>query len=273
MSTELNEIIPFKEIRECPIHYCQVLAEEPEDSFVLFQYGPYLVSQYPEYFLKRINFFKNSSLIFMVHIYGFLYSMRNSSQTIKQMKEELGIYITHARGTFVDRIVMIGNVFRKELSRKEQETHSLESAILDYTPIVQYARGFLVKPEMAKSSEKIFTEKRCPTILEVESRIYKQLNDFIIPILENPYAFIQPEDPNPTLMHIITTKDNIDKNVGYYFLLVYLRYCVKNEDYYKTLENLFVLNNNINKFITGKRGSVTEALSALESIHPVSIPD
>jgi hypothetical protein len=264
-----SRLVSFHEIENYPVHYMNTLIENKQDSFLLFQYGPYLVMEYNDYFMDRIDKISNDSLLLMVLVARVLISARvaglhsNIVFTFKVGKEQIRKVLSSARGEYSDRIRQIGNKYMESLRKAQYESHSLESALLSSAPIVQYAKTTLVKPEMTKDYEDFFTHKEpTKTYKEMNRLLHDVLYAHIEDVLKEPNAFIHLDHINEDLIRANQSQSEAYK----YFVLVFLRYVSKDpENYEENYKKIFNLNNTCNKLSNGERVCVTEALKALDA--------
>ena len=270
--------IEFKDITKYPNHYITELIHNPGPSFLLFQYGPYLVmnNDMTKYrnnsdFEKYLSYKVNPLLRFMIDMSTLV---KISNQTPRIMKEKMMEVINQLPKEENKYSAIVMKTVRgmlKELRNYQYENHVMESTLIDYCPIVPYSRT-IVKPEMEHSINRSI--KREITI----DRIEKFLTDHIIEILQNPKLFMSIDTDNAEYhltqyennfklpSTVLSLCENKTNPVSIYFLMVYLKYCVEEEEYEKTVESLINLNNTYNKMVKGEMVNVHEVVAQLSDI-------
>ena len=270
--------IEFKDITRYPITYITDLIHHPGPSFLLFQYGPYLVmnNDMTKYrkdsdFERYLSYNTNPVFRFMIDMATLV---KISNQTPRAMKEKMMEVVNQLPKEENKYSAIVMKTVRgmlKELHDYQYKNHVLESAMIDYCPIVPYSRT-IVKPEMEHSINRSI--KREITTDKIESF----LRDHIIEILQNPKLFMSIDKDNAEYhltqyennfklpSTVLSLCENKSNPVSIYFLMVYLKYCVEEEEYEKTVESLINLNNTYNKMVKGEMVNVHEVVAQLSDI-------
>jgi len=268
----------FSEIAKYPNHYITELIHNPGPSFLLYQYGPYLImhNDMTKYrkdseFDKFLSYEKNPLFRFMLDI-GTL--VKISNQTPRVMKEQMMEVVNALPKEENEYSAIVMKTVRgmlKELRNYQYENHVLESALINYAPIVPYSQT-IVKPEMEHSTTRSIKYEI------TDDKINKYLKSHIIEIMQNPKLFLSIDKDNASYMlkdhesdfklpsDILTLCENKKNPVSMYFLMVYLKYCVEKEDYAATVESLINLNNSYNKMVKGEMVNIQDIVAQLSEI-------
>lgn len=265
--------ITFKEIIDNNIFYCNYLLNSTENTFVLFQYGPYLVKNNTGYFICNFDGIKNPILKFITLAAGIIdvYKVYKKNLTFKLAKEainNLSCLSENLIPIMNDKIHLLANKSIESIRKYQKESKSLESALLSSAPITPY-NFVITNPELTnlnKSSD-LLIQNRNNKLLE-EKIINYLINYVDIILLEND-EFL---DINDFMKSFTILMDNsTDKNVCVYFLLIYLRYVINKEDYNKTINYLEKLYNSYLDIRNKEKVNVTEILDQIT--HFIKIED
>jgi hypothetical protein len=271
MSETSNTLITFSEIKETPMHYLGKLKNTKENTFLLFQYGPYLVSKYIDFFIGIEDKLQNDFLILMVQVAKILgvsriIKMRDADKyTFKMAKEKLLGVAASTHGKYYQVQRKLAMELFGEIQKVQYEDKSLESAMLNYAPITQYAKTTLVKPEMTHTEP----VPRCiHNFNDLDIRIQRYFVEKIFLILQEPTEFINPDDPSEDFIKASTKVPGSNSQlVSYYFIMVYLRYASTDvKDYEKKYKDIFNLNDTCNKLHNGERVNIKDALEAFSKL-------
>ena len=292
----MNEIITFKEIRESLMFYCDQLLMIPpgDNSFLLYQYGPYLISNKLEWFHRKLPYIKNDILKLMIYVGQLRSACSLLDVPIKIVKQSIISIMKSTKSfTYEKEIYEIGTELLCIIQKKQVENKATESAMLNYSPIVQYQGGFVKPAEFTKQYDSII-HKTEPNFSELDHLIDNFLIDSIFHIMRNPEAFINV-DHNSFLnseaawlsipmdavnihheISIISTSEEYkrvssDNIAKMYFTLVYLRYIIKTSEWRNFFDDLFKINNIYNKISKGERINIPIAMESLSKISPSNV--
>lgn len=271
--------ITFNMIQRYPKHYMtELVYNQCTNFFLLYQYGPYLIMNTDTRNLRderdrlKIDYFHTPILRFMLDI-GTLVKIKRG--IVANMKGDIEGVINQLPLDdygYAKITRKIANDMLKELRRYQYEHKVLEGAMIDYCPIVPYS-GTIVKPEMTQNPLDIITNHSI-----TDNDINKYLETYIVEIMQNPTLFLSidthPEQfdlkegeykqkLSPDILKLCEEENN---PVRTYFLMVYLKYCIPQEEYATTIESLFNLNDIYNKIVKGEMVNVSEAIAQLTDI-------
>ena len=290
-----NDIIPFTEIKKYPLFYASKMFQNSSDNFLMYQYGPYMLMNidYSKIISNKEKdnlYYKNPILAFMVDISEIVKAI-HSNDTIGNIKEKLLNIVTRSQNVsimnklydqnaiiFVQKKKKIVFDIIKKIQDYQYENKSLESALLNYSPIVPYS-GTLKKPEMIEP-ELVNLEYD-----NIDNLIKEYLRNNIIEIMlhnedfvsvdnhESEYMLRENETVNSSLsydiLHVYNNNTNISSGVRVYFSLVYLRYAIPKEKFHDAIDILIKINTTYNKIIKGEEVNVMEAV---ETFSKLSLP-
>ena len=290
-----NKIMSFTEIKKYPLFYLSEMIQNPSDSFLLYQYGPYMLMHIDSSkilnYTERIKlYYKNPVLSFMIDISDIIKTIQ-SDETIGHIKETILGILTRSQDILLhnninDQSVNIFLQRKKEIvfdiigkiQDYQYENKSLESAILNYAPIVPYT-GSLIKPGM-----------ETPTLTKIEynsldKMIKEYLKDNIIEIMLHNEEFISVDNYDSEyilrenelstnglsydIIKLYNLQENNIPSVKTYFTLVYLRYAAPEKNFYETINEIIKLNTTYNKII---KGEIVDMKEAVETFSKLSLP-
>lgn len=278
----------FTEIKKYPSWYLSEMLQNPLDNFLLYQYGPYLLmnTDYSNVITdneKPNLYYKNPALAFMIDISEVIKTL-HSNDTIGNVKENLLNILTRSQSMhnqdseiYLQKKKEIIFDIIKKIQDYQYENKTLESALLNYSPIVPYS-GIIKKPEMT-TPELINLEYEI-----IDNLIKKYLRDNIIEIMLHNEDFISVDDyaseyllrenesVNSTISYDILNMYNnkdITSEVRTYFSLVYLRYAIPKENFYNVINELIKINTVHNKIIKGEE---VDMMEAVETFSKLSLP-
>lgn len=267
-----TELYPFSDIESCPNHYIYKLCTMEENSFLLFEYGPYLARNFASHLTDTLPIVKNDLLALLINI-GRIISIVESKKSIGDMKIELcDVIKTANRYKYSDKIITCATKFLNIIRDEQYKSKSLESAMLNYSPIVPYM-GTIVKPGAEMHSSEYFFDKYIDF-----SKLDKVIEDMFIEyadvIVLNDNLFIGVDSiikagnaseivPVDILKNITTCDMGI---ATIYFSLVYLRFVTKEENYTEKLNQLFKINKLSNNLINGETIDIKEAVEVFGDI-------
>ena len=284
-----NTIMSFNEIKKYPLFYISDMIQNPSDSFLMYQYGPYLLMN-SDYFKIIVNgeinslYYKNPCLAFMIDISEIIKCI-HSNDTIGNIKENILNILTRTQTVqsqdsevYLQKKKEIVFDIVKKIQEQQYDNKSLESALLNYSPIVPYS-GTIKQPEMQTPE---LVELTHDTLNEL---IKKYLKDNIIEIMLHNEDFISVDKHDSEYMlrenetiaselsyDIIKSyndQENVNPSVKTYFSLVYLRYAIPKEKFQNAIQTLIKINTTYNKLIKGEEVNVMEAV---ETFSKLSLP-
>lgn len=251
-----TDLILLPEIKKYPIHYIEQLITDTDNLFLLYQYGPYIATHYKRYIdreaLKPATV--NPLLLLMIDISDLL-EIVNSKGKIVDVKMaiiKLMKRCTSEPYKYSNTVHDIAMSFIHKIRKYQYDTKSLESALLNYAPIVQYA-GILVKPELStpfeESSNNIDISHD-----QLSNLIDSFLVNNILDIMSNPEDFIDVfhmrENLNDDILDVpaelIKYPEGKNRNTYIYFFLVTLRYIVPEDRFNDFIHLNIKINNTYN---------------------------
>lgn len=280
-----NNIMSFTEIKKYPLFYLSDMLENPSNSFLLYQYGPYLLMRESEKSKILANdikllYVKNPIIAFMIDMTEILKSV-NSKDTIGNVKEQILnviLRLPHHLDEYTSKTKEIGYEIIKNIQDIQYNNKTLESAILNYSPIVPYS-GTIKKSDI-QTTDLIELNYN-----ELDFLIKSYLKDNIIDILLHKEDFISVDTYNSDymlkenesinidlsydIMKLYQDNSSIPKSVKIYFTLVYLRYVIPEDKFHDALKTLIKINTTYNKIIKGEEVNVMEAV---ETFSKLSLP-
>lgn len=277
-----EDIISFKDILNYPQHFIHELEIDPGSSFLLYQYGPYLImNNNMAKYRKEISYEKNPIFRFMIDVGTLLKLTHSTPKVMKDIMLDIVKSLPTNGNEWSNKVREIVKDMMKNLRDYQYENHVLESAMIDYCPIVPYTRT-IVKPDMQSStsseSENVLSKYKHSSIEFTDEVINTYLKENIIDIMMKPKAFLSVEN-HYDLYHlkdeeysanlscdILSLCENKTDPALFYFLMVYLRYCVKKEEYENVVESLINLNTSYNKIIKGDLVSIPDIIDQLSDI-------
>lgn len=272
----VEELITPKEINDYPKHYIGELIDERNDSFILYQYAPGLLTTFGAFddFDSRYDGIKNPVLKFLTDIAGIKNVVESSNISYKEAKKKIQYYINRNTTIYKDHVHKIGLTVLENVRLKQQEERSLESAILSCAPIVQYAKTTLVKPEMTENNlfDKYFKASMIPNLppkQELDKIIKDYLIENVIDILTHSELDIDPSNGDKRISDLVQLNyadTESEQNAAVYFLLVFLRYVSGFDNWNEILIKVFNLNTVCNKISNGERISIKKAIEAFTEI-------
>ena len=270
-----NFISSFEDIKKYKHHYFTELCMTRENSFTLFNYGPYIANHMPDAYLEYPD--NKSTLSFNNDLFRLMYEcalMIKASKpeiTFKNAKEQYLRIIERNNSNpyrYSNQSISVSKIIINSMREDQFNNNTLESAILNYSPIVQYA-GTIVKPEMEKHE---FLEDI--DIDDLSRNMIDHLVQYIIPIMLNDDKFINTDDMCKNIENgddSIIPYDYIklaNKNdvVSIYYTMVFLRYIGLNKDFNISKDDLINLNKHYNKIIKGDIVNMNEVIESFTKL-------
>ena len=284
-----NTIMSFNEIKKYPLFYISDMIQNPSDSFLMYQYGPYLLMN-TDYFKIIINdeinslYYKNPCLAFMIEISEIIKCI-HSIDTIGNIKENILNILTRCQTVqsqdseiYLQKKKEIVFDIVNKIQEHQYDTKSLESALLNYSPIVPYS-GTITQSEI-----------QAPELIELthdtlDILIKNYLKDNIIEIMLHNEDFISVDnhdseymlkenesvtsDLSYDIINSYNNQENMNPSVKTYFSLVYLRYAIPKEKFQDAIQTLIKINTTYNKI---SKGEVVNVKEAVETFSKLSLP-
>lgn len=252
----MNEIISFKEIEESPIHYINKLVDTPHPSYLLFNYGPYLATKHPNEFIKRLYNIENVYTKIIVAFALFDHFVNNQNSKTCDVKNNIRLVIKTLSNQDDQSYIIktYGETLINQIRDYQYKNNVLESAILNYSPIIQYSQS-IIKPDM-------------------EDITYDKVNEFIRSvIIENPMSIIHNSSLFLSYEDDITKYIyNLQKSYGeellarIYFLYVHLSYTENKQSFHEKVKEILKLNIIYNKIHNGERIDIERSIKTFESL-------
>lgn len=213
----MNKLPTLAEINETPLAFISEMIESEDLSYTIMMYGPYLIKNYTKEFWKRMKDIKNDLVRFLA-IIGSYDRLTRGDYTFAHAKDKILYMITnYSDGIYHDIITKEGIRLIEEIRRYQRQTKNLESAMLNYSPIVGYGHNVIVKPEMESESPSNVSPR------DIDDRIRSLITTKYYEIIQNSELCFKGEDINKDIEEI---KANISKHkdVCLYFIYVYMRF-------------------------------------------------
>lgn len=278
-----EDIISFEDILKHPHHYISKLVSDDKNSFLLYQYGPYLAVNYPEIIskYKRIEY-KNEIFLLMTDI-AMIFNISEKRLEIKLAKKILIdlIQICNTQNyQFSDKVCNIAAGVLAEIRNYQMASKSLESAILNYSPITGYMNK-LSSPELMSKNETVRDNNFEKLIYDLhgidisDNVLIEKIKKIFI---EDPLVIIKYNEVFLNIDYVITLdseKQNTNipsdiipflairrDNVRLYYILVYLAFVVDKSSRFNIITKIENISSVYNKTHSG---SVIDIRKALES--------
>lgn len=285
MNTEL--IMPFEDILNHPHHYISELVNNVCDSFLLYQYGPYLAVNYPDIISKYKRFeFKNELFLFMSDL-ATIFNISENKPEMKYTKKVLTDLIQICRTRpyqFSNKVCEIAIGIIEEVRNYQMKSKSLESAILNYSPIVGYM-GKLVDPGLSTETKRLPDSNFDKLISDLygfdtsDENLLKKIKELFI---KDPLTIIKYNEVFLNIDYIITLdterqNHNVpsdiipflaikNNNARLYFILVYLRYLINQSSRHGVINKIENISSVYNKTHTGDVINIKKALESFSCI-------
>lgn len=251
-----NTITPISEIQKYPVHYINKILTNDNSESILYLYGPKIATVYRD-LVTRDNInpdHVNPLFLLMVDVASIL-DIVNSNDKIVNVKFKLIQIIkrcTMDPYQYSNVTSDIAMKFIQEIRKFQYETKSLESALLSYSPIVQYA-GTLVKPDLAVNKDE-------DGIIHIgyhqlEHLIDSFLVNNILDIMKNTDMTIDAEEFQNEISQkdisyipgsMINITDATNRNAFIYYFLVILRYVIPEDQFQDFVNTNIKLNKTYN---------------------------
>lgn len=270
MIKDINDGIDIRMIRK--------LISTKEDTYELYQYGPYLTSYRNDFFLKALWEIKNPLLLYFTDIARLInISNDHKDYSIRKMKEmicEVKHRAEKRYDKYSDLVVQYCDKVLTDISTIMRKGRVTESAMLNCAPIVCYGSAMLVKSEVSdlKKGDPNPIQQDLREINFMDIDLYKTkmminetiencLRDYIIPIIINSSKYIITN--NQELIDVLKEynggmKSEIDRQILNYRIAVYMKY---NVDTNGSL--IFNILNNCNIIRNGGRIDINHAVESL----------
>lgn len=264
----MNEIISFEEIKNSPLHYINKLIDiNDENKFILFNYGPYLAMEHPDMFLNRIEKIRGRNLKTIVAFALFEHILKEENTPVSEIKKGIRSVINHLAKTNDqdDIIKKYGENLIESIRDYQYKNNVLESAMLEYAPIVQYAKTPIVKPEMTTNYFKNIKYEDLDGVFETI------LRNNTLDIIRNYNLFISDRKEVPNYLVKLSNSTGSERVARNYFVNVFFRYTENENTYPLRVQEVLNLNSIYNKLNNGERIDVKSAVKTFESLLTPSI--
>lgn len=213
----MNQLPTLAEINETPLAFITEMIEADNLSYTIMMYGPYLVKNYTEEFWKRMKDIKNDLVRFFA-VMGSYDRLTRGEYTFAHAKDKILYMIkNYSDGAYHDIITREGIHLIDDIRNYQKQTKNLESAMLNYAPIVGYGPTILAKPEMESETPGNATPN------DIDERIQSLIRTKYYDIIQNSDLCFKGESIEED---IETIKANIPehKDVCLYYIYVYMRF-------------------------------------------------
>lgn len=269
---------------------------------LFYQYGPYLIMNCKniDQCKRDCNYDRDYPLRFIIDIVDML-RILNSKSNYKTVKAELLKKVSECQANDdynKNFTVVMKDILQDAISRLrtyQYENYLLESAIVNYSPIMPYENN-LHKPALSRLSTNMYSasftieeEKKIDnafSILKIgdENKIIESLDKFImeygIDIVNNSFSFIDTRDYSK--QYQLPTEGNLSsdlfdlyksKNIlnphNQYYLLAYLTFNFDKEEYRSLYTIITKLKYSVNEIMDTKN---TPLSTVMESLSELSLP-
>lgn len=260
-----NTKIPsYNDVCEHPVHWHSVLKTTKEDTFTLLKYGPWLSDFNPPG--QKLLDIKNGLFQFMC-LFSRVYIAGNPDKkmTYKQMKAAMIDIIRESNDLnkgYQYIITHFVEILIDNIRKNQRETWSLESAIVDSSPIVTYREKY--SDFSSNMYGKIQKNIPCMNLESALDALYTMLTTpvCLTEIFAHRDGFLNVDDPyNASSVAWLPTQSN---SSDIYFALCYLiesKITGKVEDPFKSY---LKLSTEVSAIIRGEETSIPAALESLE---------
>ena len=257
-----------EDIDKYPLFYFTELLHEKETSFTLLQYGPYLLMNHPEFLLKyEKKEFANPLFLLMRDVANILYVI-SLKETIAITKNKLLALIKENNSYKYKYSTEVNDILQEviiNIRDYQMNEKILESAILNYSPIVPYA-GTISRNSIENTSGLDFNKEITRETLDEDIEYF--LVDNIVEIMQNNDLFINTDDCScasiiPYDVKHVWLKDSVAK---YYFVMIYLRYNVSEERLPYIIDNISSIYNVWKSIRDGKPLDIYKATESLMNL-------
>ena len=257
----MENIMTFEEIKRTPYHYTRQILESTEYSYLLFNYGPYLILNNQEIVFQYAKDIKMPEVKLLAAHAAFIDILKNSNCKVKELKKNIRNAIEVFATSEFPQIEKVGNQLIEDVRKYQFETKSLESTILNCTPIVQYRMGFLRKQNETSVSlsdmNNITKEKLLKGILEIFTNHTED-------ILHHSESFITSISTETLMNYFDAYKHHELMIEDVYFLFVYMLYCVEDLQSFMTdIENIKL---NYNKISNGSYADISSMINSIFNV-------
>ena len=244
-------MITFDEVKQHPLHYIHHLLEE-NDPFLMLAYGPYLIMCNAVESNSRIH----PILRFMIDVGDILKTASAKTLTFHKVKEQLiriRKRITSCPYEYSDIILQLIDQMMKTIRDIQYKSNSLESAILNYAPIVPY-NGHLTKPGMEYQVRRVIKYSSDEKMKAIETLLKNHIVSILLEC-EKGIEFIQKP------ISWLTSTSTSDPVLAYYTLVAlnFLTTTLPLEEQDLIVRNIIELSENI------QSGNLIDISKAVES--------
>lgn len=265
------DFIPsLSEIKAYPMHYLHELASESRYNATLYQYGPYLTYRYNDKALSLLldneNNIRAWNPIFRLFCeVSSLLQCMNVTQSISDCKAFILQTIKRCQTDLFPHssfVINIANDYMKKLRENQFENKMMESAILNFAPIVQYT-GVLRKPEVEEFINTGNISEDIPLEDMIRSCIFdKDILPKIILNCDIVHKLHQNTTENIDIPEEIVSAYQEKDAAKLYYVLVYLRYSVSKEKQSEILSKIKGISDVYDNLISGNVINVEKAMEA-----------
>lgn len=196
------------------------LISSKEDIYDLYQYGPFLTMRDNYFFEEFYKEIKNPLLYYFTDMASILKrAMSYRITPCKKMKTEITNIINRSSyryDRYADLVSKHGNQILTNIIEIQKKNHVMESAMLNYAPIVPYC-GTIVKSEMLDLHQRDFVDLNdlYQTRSIMDQTIEDCLRDHIVEIMTNNHRYVitSNDDLINTLQHYNRIEDEKEKEV------------------------------------------------------------
>lgn len=261
----MSEMVSFEEIKETPLHYINQLIENGKmNSYVLFMYGPYLAVNNSLTFIERSESIK-SPLLKIIAAFALYDHFVNDKVTAAVMKSNIRSIIKNFGSNDPSDIIRsYGEALIEDIRKYQYENNVLESAMLNYAPIVPY-KGTLVKPGMEDYKLNNISYEKLGECIE------NLLRKYPMAIIHQANLFINDRKDFANYLIRLSKSEGEELIARTYFALVFLKYTEDKNTYSSRMNEILNLNSIYNKIHNGEKIDMKGAMETFESLLTPSI--
>ena len=242
-------------------HYLNKLVLEPDSNTpILYFYGPYLTYHYNDKIVQLLSNHKNNikgwNPVFRLfcEVSSLIRNMEKA-QEISSCKKFILETIKRCQDypfDYTSLVVEIANDYMTKIRENQFENKILESAILDFSPIVQYC-GTLTRPDMKKEMDVSLDNiiNKCILDKDILSKVIKESNM----VFNIPYV-----------LDMILESYRKMEVASLYYVTVYIHYYVPKDKQNEIISKIKEVSNMYDEISSGRIIDVSKAMESIIEI-------
>ena len=253
-------LISTSDVITHPTHYYQELLSDQNALELRYRFGPHLIMTHSPYNIEELTkVLYDRSISITVREMIAVAEMLKVLQKKKPLKDiKVTINRIYRMTSIIDDIEISKSYtcIMEFIQSLKKEKHALESAILDYSPIVPYM-ATIKDPEYVSWDEFLSQERETEQMVHLHE-IQSYLEDHMIEILLNHEAYLDTENLSSNII------DTFESNVTVshiYFLMVDVYFRGNHDQNMKgRLDLILNLNSTYSKLTSGKECDIQKAI-------------